>query len=93
MLLISAGREFHSTGPAIEKEQPPYVDVLAGGTDNKFLEEDLSEPVALYSFSSSETRVRALFWRRSRVKDIIFTLHLSLVREHDDPLNSTCINE
>ena len=53
MLLISAGREFHNTGPAIEKEQSPYVDVLARGTDNKFLEEDLSERVGLYSSSSS----------------------------------------
>ena len=93
MLLISAGREFHSTGPAIEKEQSPWVDVLARGTDNKFLEKDLSERVGLYSSSSSETSVRALFWRRPRVKDIFFTLHLSLVIEHDDPLSSTCINE
>ena len=88
---------FHNTGPAIDKEQSRYVDVLARGTDSRelkqFLEEDLSERVGLYSSSSSETRVRALFWRRSRVKDLFFTLHLSLVREHDDPLNSTCINE
>ena len=28
MLLISAGREFHSTGPAIEKEQSPPGDLV-----------------------------------------------------------------
>ena len=84
---------FNPSPPNYVTRSPGIGGVLARGTDNKFLEEDLSERVGLYSSSSSEARVRALFWRRSRVKDIFFTLHLSLVREHDDPLNSTCINE